>query len=124
MATTSRGWLPVATGLVTTGLALWVAAAVSSPEPDSATSVAPVAVAETTLPTTPATVVAPDRVVITTPPPDMEGLTESIARVLSTSGFASSLSEDDIAAQLPGSIYRTLVDQGVVLSIATEDPGR
>jgi len=124
MATAKGGWLPVATGIVTTGLAIWVAVVVVGPQP-AETSAAETAPVEDTVPTTTGAAAAPpETVVITTPPPEIDGLSESIARVLSTNGFASSLTADDIAAQLPGSVYRTLVDQGVVLSVATENPGQ
>jgi biotin carboxyl carrier protein len=118
MATTERGWLPAAMGIVTMALALWVAWSLASPAADESAAAGEATTTVTV--TTVATSVAP--VVITTPPPEMEGLSESVARVLSASGFASELTADDIAAELPGSVYRTLVDQGVVLSIATEGP--
>ena len=126
MATTSRGWLPVATGLATAGLAIWLVAVVVAPEPEAEPVAATTAVLPTTdaPPTSAAEPVAESPVVITTPPPQIAGLTESIARVLATRGFASSLTADDIASQLPPSVYRALVDNGVVLSIATEGSGQ
>lgn len=63
-------------------------------------------------------------VTITTPPPVLDGLTESVARILSTSGFASELGADDIASQLPESVYRTLVAHEVVLTVATDGEGQ
>lgn len=121
------GWLPVATGVVTTGLAVWVALSVSQPaEPSdgTATNTEVVTTVLTSVATAPSSTVTLPPVVITTPPPEMEGLSEAVARVLSSNGFASELSEQDIANQLPPSVYRTLVDQGAVLTIATEGDGQ
>jgi len=119
MATTSRGWIPVATGIATTALAVWVAvAAVAPTDPPAAPTAGTPTTTERAAGATPPE--APDPVVINMPPPEIDGLTESITRVLASEGFASSLTADDAAAQLPASVYRTLVANGVVLSIAEE----
>ena len=114
------GWLPAATGALTMGLAVWVSVTVAQPEEPPE----PPPVPEVTTSVAPAPTSSVEPVVVTTPPPDMEGLSEAVARVLSTSGFASELTEQDIASQLPATVYRTLVDNGVVLTIATQESGQ
>ncbi|MCP3975327.1 MAG: hypothetical protein GY720_12655 [bacterium] len=116
---TSRGWLPVATGAITFLLALWVALTFVTPEPEPASAAqAAEAVPVRSVSTT---TTAPTPVVITTPPPEIDGVSESIARVLSTHGFASEMSTEDVAGQLPPTVLRTLIANGAVLSIATEE---
>lgn len=130
MAKTKTGWLPVGTGLVTTLLAVWVAVTLNQPEEAVVQATEPTELvtgqpeAESATLGAVTSVVTLPPVVITTPPPEMQGLSESVARVLATQGFASEFTESDIANQLPGSVYRTLVANEVVLSIATEDPGQ
>jgi len=123
--TRSPGWLPVATGVTTLLLALWVAFTFITPEPEptSAAEAAEVVPAPTIASTTTSvsSTSAVASVVITTPPPEIEGVSESIARVLSSSGFASELSFDDVAGEIPPSVLRTLIANGVVLTIATEE---
>ena len=75
MATTERGWLPVATGAITTGLAIWLVVNVvsSNAEPQAApdpTTAPAVTVVDVTV-----TVPPPEPVVVSTPPPELDGLT-------------------------------------------------
>ena len=124
MATTERGWLPVATGVMTTALAIWLVVNVVSSNAEPQAAADPTTAPVVTVAEPPVTAPPPEPVVISTPPPELAGLTESISRVLSTSGFAYELTVDDIASELPATVYRTLVDQGAVLSIATEEAGQ
>lgn len=117
--TTSRGWLPVATGAVTLLMALWVVFTFVTPEPEP-TSAAQAAEA-VPAPSTSASTTSMAPVVITTPPPEIDGVSESVARVLSTHGFASEMSTEEIADQIPPTVLRTLIANGTVLSIATEE---
>jgi len=57
-------------------------------------------------------------VIVTTPPIELEGLSESVSRVLTTSGFAAELTQSDFESQLPPSVYRTLVAHDAVLTVA------
>ena len=68
-----------------------------------------------TVPVTTATKpAAAEEVVITTPPPQIEGLSESIARVLVVNGFAAKETTDE----LPETVVRTLAEHGIALTIA------
>ena len=58
--------------------------------------------------------VAASEVVITTPPPDIEGLSEAIARVLVVNGFAV----EETADEVPETVVRTLAERGIALTIA------
>ena len=57
---------------------------------------------------------APTEVQVTTPPPEIDGLTESVTRVLSANGFAGKEEIDE----LPPSVVRVLVENGIALTIA------
>lgn len=57
--------------------------------------------------------------IVTTPPPAIEGLPESITRVLVTNGYASQEAVDE----LPGSVARTLARADIALTIAEEGKG-
>lgn len=59
------------------------------------------------------------RTVITTPVPQIDGVTEEVARVLAANGFAGEAAVDGI----PASIVRVLVDRGAVLTIAVDQEG-
>lgn len=120
----SPGWLPVVTGVTTLLLALWVTFTFITPQPEPSSAVetaeevpGPTVASSTTAA---ASTTTPAPVVITTPPPVIEGVSEAIARVLSSSGFASEMSIDDVAGEIPPSVLRTLIANGTVLSIATE----
>lgn len=52
--------------------------------------------------------------IVTTPPPDIDGLSESIVRVLISNGFAA----EEQAEDLPASVLRTLADHRIALTIA------
>ena len=58
----------------------------------------------------------PAETIVTTPPPEIEGLPESITRVLMVNGYAA----EEAANELPDSVTRTLVDRGIALTIAEE----
>ena len=60
--------------------------------------------------------IGPTEVVITTPPPEIDGLSESVTRVLSAHGFAGT---EDIA-DLPASVTRVLIEHGIALTVAEE----
>jgi hypothetical protein len=125
-----HGWWPVATGLVTAAIAVWVAFALVTPEAETedANAVPEVAVASTGMTEIDAIAatsadVTDATVVITRPPLELDGLSQAISRVLSTGGFATEMSPDDLESQLPPSIYRTLVQNDVVLTVATGGDG-
>ena len=56
-------------------------------------------------------------VVVHTPPPQIDGLTESVTRVLSASGFVT----DEGADELPQSVVNVLVEHGIALTIEVGD---
>ncbi|MEA1901929.1 MAG: hypothetical protein U9N56_00215 [Actinomycetota bacterium] len=56
----------------------------------------------------------PKETVFTTPPPQIEGLTESISRVLAVNGFAV----EETIEELPPSVIRTLSERDIALTIA------
>lgn len=57
--------------------------------------------------------------IVTTPPPEIEGLSESVARVLVANGYAA----EEAAAELPESVIRSLASRGIALTIAEEGGG-
>lgn len=88
-------------------LALMMAVAPSDPEPEAAPST------ETTTPP-PAPEVA--TVVVTTPPPDIQGVSEGVARVLTANGFAG----EETPEGLPASVIAVLAERDIPLTIAVE----
>lgn len=72
------------------------------------------AVPTTILLSEPASRPAPVTTVITTPAPEIEGLSESVTRVLVTRGFAA----DENDQGIPPSIVAVLSDRNIALTIA------
>jgi hypothetical protein len=72
----------------------------------------------TTTSTPPATTV----VVASVPELDVQELDPSILRVLQANGYAELAPESEVAADLPPSVTRVLIDNGAVLTVVEEDP--
>ncbi len=58
-----------------------------------------------------------ETVVVTTPPPTIDGVSESVARVLAAGGFATEQS----VPELPHSVVSVLRDQNAVLAVAVPE---
>lgn len=109
-------------GLIPLGL---MAMAASTPGPLEAVAPPPVI---TTVAVSPSTTVPGGEIwdrpvaretVITTPPPVIDGVTESVARVLANAGFAG----EETLTELPASVIRVLRDRNVVLTVAVPGEG-
>jgi len=72
----------------------------------------------TTTSTPPVTTV----VVATVPELDVQELDPSILKVLQANGYAELATESQVAADLPPSVTRVLIDNGAVLTVVEEDP--
>lgn len=59
---------------------------------------------------------APAEIHLATPAPHIAGVSDAVARVLASQGFATSPSTDEI----PDSVARVLADHGVTLTVAEE----
>jgi len=122
--------------LVVAGLAVASFAVVAltrnmSPEEEAAapaTTVAPTTVVPTTTVAVPveaeALPVAEELTVVhlETPAPQIEGLSDTVSRVLAARGFAEMVGDEDPSGELPDSVVKVLAERGVTLSVA-EDGG-
>lgn len=110
-----RGWASVSAGVIVGLLGaapvVWMASAANQPDEQAAVAVT----STTTAPvnTTP-TANRPTETVVTTPPPQIEGLSESIVRVLVSEGFAS----DQDVGEIPSSVANALAARGIALTVA------
>jgi len=100
----------IATGLLIAALAAVPLASIAMND------TSPQASDTTTTTTMPSTTVTQSVTRVTTPPPEIEGLSEPIVRVLVSNGFAAEEQTDD----LPSSVSRILADNGIALTIAEE----
>jgi hypothetical protein len=119
--TNRRSGFLILSGAIVAGLAVWSIAAGAqqraldlangSPPPAQTVEVADVPTVATTV------------IHVATPPPEITGITVEIARVLAARGFAQNAAESDVAAELPESVARVLVTEGVTLAVADTPPG-
>jgi hypothetical protein len=59
-----------------------------------------------------------ETVVVTTPPPTIDGVSAEVARVLAAQGFAAR----EVVPELPASVVAVLRDRNVVLTVAVPEP--
>lgn len=110
-----KSWASVAAGLIVgllgTAPVVWMAS-VANPSEDQA--VAAVTSTTITLVDSLGVADAPTETVVSTPPPQIEGLSESIVRVLVSEGFAS----DQEVGDIPPSVANLLAARGIALTVA------
>jgi hypothetical protein len=61
-------------------------------------------------------------VVASVPELDVQELDPSVVRVLQANGYAELAPEAEVAADLPPSVTRVLIDNGAVLTVVEQDP--
>ncbi|HSG80373.1 MAG TPA: hypothetical protein VLD62_12380 [Acidimicrobiia bacterium] len=102
-------------GLAVFGLASALRAPAPGSEPPAADASAPSVVA-----TTAATVAREIVEVPREPTVTVEGVPDSVTRVLAAAGYAGRVTESSLTETLPPSVVRVLIDHGATLTVAQE----